>query len=391
MWLSKLNTMRNILIVYIFIISCDLTMKLPDINNKIIPDNTPFITGIIEASNDSTFYYPQITVGYVSDADFSNEIRLLKNIPGLFSPTQLIQIYKTVRGFNLNYHYENEAQVIIKGPLGQENEKKILLDNEDFGVYGDTKSDLMLLPGHYYELYVKLTDGRVFTSKTHIPSNVSFSIPDSIGLEVRLTHFGDGTPKEESYKNFYTYFHIPNDSRLFEIQVNTNNDKYILLLESDVVLPFSDRSDYHRIGSYYGIFSNEVSLDSLRTFWLKDIDQYYIYQNAFQIESHRYGFYSDGMWDNFQILDRNFTASGQTWNKISDDAKSALLTRDSTYLKRVSTIDEIGPDGEILPKDEANVIGFFAGSFSVYKKTVVYPIRNFDLDSVLTAHGVNND
>ena len=50
-----------------------------------------------------------------------------------------------------------------------------------------------------------------------------------------------------------------------------------------------------------------------------------------------------------------------------------------------------GENGNILPKKDLDAIGFFTGNFSVYKKTVLYPIRNYDIDSVLTANGINYD
>ncbi|MBO6872009.1 MAG: hypothetical protein JJ882_15505, partial [Balneola sp.] len=64
--------------------------------------------------------------------------------------------------------------------------------------------------------------------------------------------------------------------------------------------------------------------------------------------------------------------------------EEALSTRDSTYLFDVSTIEKIDENGKILPKSDNDAIGFFAGYFSLYKKTVLIPVRNFDLDSVLS-------
>lgn len=386
-----MKTIYYLIVLNYFYLGCNLSNHDLSETHKIIPDNTPFITGIIEASSDSTFYYPQVTVGYVTDADFSKENRVLKNIPGLFSPTQLIQIYKTVHSFGLTYDIVNDANVQLKGPLDHEDERIVTFENEGFGVYGDVNKELILVPNYSYELIVEMNDNSVFIAHTTIPKATDNNVPKSIKLDVVLKHYQDGTPREESIATVYTYFTQPRNSLLFEIQVNTNYDRYYSYLEPEEVFPFSDRSEFHRIGSFYGVFTNLQGSDSIKVGWSRTIDKTAVNEYPFEIEYHRYGYYGSGMWKNFQVLDNYFTESGDLWSEIFFENDRALREQDSTYLKRVSTIDEIGPDGEILPKDEANVIGFFAGSFAVYKKTVVYPIRNFDIDSVLTAHGLNND
>jgi hypothetical protein len=75
-----------------------------------------------------------------------------------------------------------------------------------------------------------------------------------------------------------------------------------------------------------------------------------------------------------------------TKNKFSDQFLApkfnAARDRDSTYLFRVSTIRKLGKNGKLLPKDASDAIGFFAGEFSLYEQTTLYPIRTFDLDSL---------
>ena len=95
--------------------------------DRIIPDKTPFITGIIEASNDTVFYYPQVTVGYATDAQFATPYFNVHHIPGLFSPTQWTQVVRTIERFELSYEFEDEAEVWIKGPLSHKNEKGFFL------------------------------------------------------------------------------------------------------------------------------------------------------------------------------------------------------------------------------------------------------------------------
>lgn len=105
--------------------------------NRRIPDNTPFISGIIEASNDTTHYYTQVVIGYATDGLFVDSYWELKHIPKLHSPTLWAQVVYTLQRFVLSFEVESEAVVTINGPLDHALERQIHLQYEGYGMYGD--------------------------------------------------------------------------------------------------------------------------------------------------------------------------------------------------------------------------------------------------------------
>ncbi|MBO6793180.1 MAG: hypothetical protein JJ895_04665 [Balneolaceae bacterium] len=376
--------------VTIFTYSCVNATTEVGKTHKIIPDKTPFISGFLDVSNDTTHYHPQVVVGYVSDARFVENYKELKNLTSLYSPTHLAQVVFTSRLFQLQFYTDSTALVEVSGPLDSQFSKTIQYQRESNSVYGDVNSQLKILPGHRYKLNVTLVDGRKFESITYIPEEVDIFIPDSIGLKVQLKHYEDGTPREESESHFWTKFEFPENTFISETQKNSSIDRELLFMEPWESFRFSDRSSFLRTGLSYGAWLSESDIDSVQTGWWINLTEPWFRKDLIVNQWRRFSFYSNGLWRNHQALNNRIAPFGN-WEDIYLEYGEAANQKDSTYLKRVSTIDEISPDGEILPKDEANVIGFFAGSFSVYKKTVVYPIRNFDLDSVLTAHGLNDD
>ena len=385
-----MKTIYYLIVLNYFYLGCNLSNHDLSETHKIIPDNTPFITGIIEYTNDTTHYYTQVVVGTVSDIRFVDKVQELKNIKGLHNPTQLAQVVFTTKRFGLQFYPEDSARVFVTGPLNDNHKNKVELFPEGNGVYGDKYSILNLEPAKNYQLEVIYQSGKVFQSSTYIPESVEIFIPDSIGLNVHLEHYEDGTPREESSPHYWIPFEYPSNTYITETQQNTSFDRELLFMEPWESFRFSDRGPFLRSGLSYGIWKTGHKTDSVRTGWWLNILDPWFNKSDTKEQWRRFSFYSDGMWRNHQNLDDYIVSVGE-WEEMHLESIEAANQKDSTYLKRVSTIDEIGPDGEILPKDEANVIGFFAGSFAVYKKTVVYPIRSFDIDSVLTAHGLNND
>ena len=64
---------------------------------------------------------------------------------------------------------------------------------------------MVLLAGNY-KLEVTLPDGRMYSSTTIIPEEAEIVIPDSVGIELTLKHYGTGEPYETSVGNHkYTF------------------------------------------------------------------------------------------------------------------------------------------------------------------------------------------
>ena len=366
--------------------ACD---KIPTNNSedgvyKIIPDDTPFIAGLLEATNDTVHHYPEIVVGYVSDGNFVPEYKEVKDIQELYNPTLWTQVVRTLQRFELTFEAESEAKVMVTGPLNKVQQKTVVYIHEGNGVYGDVNSELELLAGEKYLLEVKLPGERGYKKETIIPSETSLQTPDTVRLSVKYTPYHNGDPAESSDPHYFMYFNYPEHTYLTEIQSNNSNDRYQLFLEPDEKFLFEEKGNFLRLGSAYGVNVNGSSKDSIQKGWWRDLGYPWIQDHPIDIDYTRISYFSNGIWDNFQNLDNWFVLIGEEREAQYERFEEALSTRDSTYLFDVSTIEKIDENGKILPKSDNDAIGFFAGYFSLYKKTVLIPVRNFDLDSVLS-------
>lgn len=319
-------------VLALLLLNCMTTSSEKEHGNKIIPDKTPFVSGILDFSNDTTHYYPQVVVGYVSDARFIENYRELKNITGLFSPTHLAQIVQTLRRFQLQFYLDSTALVQVTGPLNSNDSKTIEFELEKNSVYGDVKSQLKVSTGESYRLNVELSDGRKFESITYIPEEVNIQVPDSISLNVELKHFEDGTPREVSDPHYWTYFDSPENTFISETQKNTSIDRELLFLEPWESFLYSDRGSYLRTGISYGAWISNNTRDSVQTGWWITLTEPWFHKDLTINQWRRFSFYSDGMWRNHQPLSNYIVPFGD-WEEVFHEYGEASSNKDSTYLK----------------------------------------------------------
>ena len=357
---------------------------------KMVPDHTPYIAGLIEASPDTTHHYPEIVVGYFTDI-YTDEkdpffSGVLREYPGIYSPTLLRQVVQTSILFGLAWAPESKAKVIVNGPLGTPQEQTVNFTHEGNGVYGDKDYALPRIPQGKYRLRVTLPDGRTYGQITQIPEATDIPVPDSISVPVEYRPYYDGTPKEEHTKQYNIIFDQPDDSYFTIIQYNSELDRDLLLLEPDERFKFTDRSNYWRTGIGYAGILNDAKPDTFKRGWVQSLNKP---RDEVWMINHwwfRFSFFDEGIGDMFSPLKNIFTTADGWVDQFFSPRGIAAAQNDSTYLFRVSTIRKVGGDGEFLPKEESDAIGFFSGYYSRYKQTTLYPIRNFDLDSVLTAN-----
>ncbi|XWN37843.1 MAG: hypothetical protein ROO71_02725 [Balneola sp.] len=343
--------------------------------------------GLIEATNDTVHHYPEVVVGYVSEGRFNDEREITSDIPNLFNPSLWTQTVRTFKSFGLSFKGEENAIVRIKGPASNSQENVVILTKKSSGLYGDVNSEIKLRPGEKYTLEIELFDGRKYQKETIIPKSTEIEIPDSIDLNIEFVPYQDGTPREESNPNKFYIFEYPEGNFLTEIQSNADTDRETLLLEDWEDFLFQDRGNYLRLGSMYALTIPSWDNDELRRAWIQDLSKNREKIWESKTQWMRFSFFSKDIGNNWQHMNEIFSSKGILWDEMYDRFIRAFTSRDSTYLFQVSTIEKVGENGEILPKSENDAIGFFAGYFSVYKKTVLIPVRNFDLDSVLSVHG----
>lgn len=388
--MEKIFTMI-LLLLLVLSISCGTNIQPETPIPKMVPDRTPYIAGLIEASPDTTHHYPEIVVGYFTDI-YTNQNEpyipgLVYENPGIYTPELFRQLNQTSILFGLQFEPEPEAVVTVRGPLGLSNEQKVTFTHEENGIYGDMNYALKRVPGGKYRLRVELPSGDTYGLITQIPEATNIPVPDSISVPVEYSPYNDGTPSEESIKGYDIVFEQPANSYFTITQHNSELDRELLLLEPDEKFAYTDRSNYLRTGiGYSGILTDAVPDTFIRR-WSQNLGKP---RDKVWMKNHwwmRFSFYDEAIGDMFfPVLDQ-FTSSEAWLNKLFTPSGDATVQNDSTYLFRVSTIRKVSDDGEFLPKEQSDAIGFFSGYYSRYKQTTLYPIRNFDLDSVLTANG----
>lgn len=357
-----------------------------------VPDNTPFIMGLIEASNDTLHYFPEFVVGFVSQKqrdDNDDVFKDYRDYNDIKNTDLLVQVVNTSKWFNLSFFPELDAVVRLEGPLSEISPKKVTLTNLGNGRYGDDTESLKLLPGESYKMETIFPDGRKYYSETIIPSQIDIDILNSFDIEVSLRKYetGEFYEKQKS-RNIIEYGFAP-ETKLLLIQNNTNQDREYLFLEPNEKFLFEERGDFVRSGSLYGVGLAKKGIDTLYQSWIQNlaIDRTQVIDSA--KHWYRFSFFSSGIGDRFIPMEEFYSAKEEWLNSMNSNLYKAFDTNDSTYLFRTSTIQKISENGDILPIEETDAIGFFGGYFSVYRKSTLIPIRNFDLDSLLTATGHN--
>lgn len=383
--------MYKLILLSLLFISC-VTNSKEEEYYPVIPDRTPYISGLLEATKDTVHHFPEVVIGYltnVKDENHSDFIRSSKDLPELYNIEQLSHLLNITQVWLLTWEEEQYAKVRVTGPIGLPSEQTVEYEHQGGGVYGDVNLDLDLIPEGVYRLDAELPDGRIYSSITTIPGKTEITIPDSITVQVEYAPYMDGTPREKHTSSYPVLYKHPEHYNQKILQLNTSLDRELLLMEDEEVFPFFDRAPYLHIGIMYSIGMVDTIEDTFNFVWGQDLnkpkEEIWQKQNSWL----RFSFFNDGLGEFYMPPVGLFSVNGDEWHKREREHFDAYMNRDSTYLFDVSTILKVDDNGDVLPKEESDAIGFFGGYFSVYKQTTLYPIRNFDLDSVLTAHGYN--
>lgn len=172
-----------------FLQNCDLQKESDFI--PLVPENTPFIVGVLEATNDTLHHYPEVFVGTVSNPEgFEAELEWFAE--GIWWPITNALVQRPTTRNDLKRIPDTDAQVIIKGPVGGPDEKSVHFAHERAGVYGDADYQLILKAGGEYELKVTMGDGRKYFATTKIPESFSWEVPESLMVNLELGQFYTG-------------------------------------------------------------------------------------------------------------------------------------------------------------------------------------------------------
>lgn len=383
--------MRYLVLLCLFILGtwgCGKEDVDDPLSIKIMPDKTPYVVGLLEASPDTTHHHPQIFVGYLTDpldryykpgAD-----PLSAGFKHIWSPTLWAQIYKKVGFFHLQIRKEDGAIVKLIGPLEGQT-KEIILKYEGDGVYGDIHRQLNIEAEKTYRLAVDYPDGRKYQAETTVPGMPQWvnQIPKETPIHTKVQY----NPADKKYPYLevsdlnYLSFILGNNNVYTVVKLNYENDREGWGLESGEDVPWANRGNYLRDGGTYDVRTNDLYRDSnLRKLypaygWLASPDKPIRTSTKMWVRLSQMGkelaphYYQLEYVDTAFYPEDNITRENDKWD--------AWANRDTTYWYRISNIKRQNPPSEAISHQKA--AGVFGSYSSRYATTTLIPIRDYNL------------
>jgi hypothetical protein len=346
----------------------------------LVPDETPFIVGVLEAAQDTVHHYSEVFVSTVSNPE-GFEAEPVWTTPGIWWPIVNALVTRPVTRNDLKRTADTGANVSITGPLGAPNEITVQFTNLGKGVYGDTQYKLTLEGGEQYNLLVTMSDGRQYMATTKIPELFEWEVPDTLTMELALDQYANGIYKEEDKQVAELPFSVGPDVGYIIRKANSEFDYFNFEVQEGSFL-FDDRGDFLREGASYGLF-DASSFPDKRVFmlgwdgngsnplrssenWMLSISQLNLPLSNFYYSVFRFlGTNPGGRWD------------------MQDQARlKALVERDNTFLFDISNVYKVNRNGEVLPNHQVDAIGVFGGYSAAYRRLTVIPQRSWDPDTL---------
>lgn len=373
--------MKNIIIILAIaglFQSCDIQKNSNF--TPLVPDDTPFIVGVLEATQDTVHHYPEVYVGTVSNPE-GYEAEPVWTTSGIWWPVVNALVTRPATRNDLKRSADTGANVVIKGPLGESEETTVQFTNLGKGVYGDTQYKLPLKGGKEYQLSVTMGDGRQYTAITRISELFKWEVPDSLTMELVLDQYSSGIYKEEDKQTVQLPFSVGPEVGYVILKANSEFD-YFNFQVSEGGFLFDDRGDFLREGATYGLF-DASSFPDKRAFtlgWdgngsnpLRDSENWML--SLSQLNLPLSNFY----YSLFRFVGTN---PGGRWDKQDQARLKALVERDTTFLFDISNILKVNGNGEVLPEHQTDAIGVFGGYSAAYRRLTVIPQRSWDPDTL---------
>lgn len=346
----------------------------------LVPDETPFIVGVLEATQDTVHHYPEVYVGTVSNPD-GYEAEAVWTTPGIWWPVVNALVTRPVTRNDLKRTADTGANVVIKGPLGAPVETTVQFTNVGKGVYGDTQYQLSLEGGEQYKLSVTMSDGRKYTAITKIPELFEWEIPDSLTMELALEQYPSGIYKEEDKQVAELPYSVGPEVGYVIRKANSEFDYFNFQVPEGGFL-FDDRGDFLREGATYGLF-DASSFPDKRAFtlgWDGNGSNPLRYSENWMLSLSQLNLpLSNFYYSLFRFVGTN---PGGRWDKQDQARLKALVERDTTFLFNISNILKVNGHGDVLSEDQTDAIGVFGGYSAAYRRLTVVPQRSWDPDTL---------
>lgn len=361
---------------------CDVLKKDSDYT-PLIPEKTPFITGVLEATADTVHHYPEVFVGTLSDPE-GFQAKPVWTTPGIWWPVTNAQVTRPVTRMDLKRVADTEAKVTVMGPIGQPNERIVQFTHEGNGIYGDVGYQLHLIGGGTYRLSVVMSDGRRYMAETRIPELFDLNMPDSAQIGLELKQHTNGVYYEQSIQPLSYSFSVDSSVGYLVTQENSEHDYHNLNVPPDGDLLFANRSNFLRFGAHYGVVDAYDFPDnrSVNISWIESDDGSPLRESEYwwltlnQLNKDLSRFY-------YSVFPQLSGNAGGRWDEQDWARIEVQKNHDSSYLfDYMSNIKKIGKDGEVLPKEQSNVFGVFGAYSTAYRNLTVIPKRSWDPDTL---------
>ena len=349
---------------------------------KLIPDETPYIIGILEHSPDTLFHHPQVYVALATDqADVNYSLlRDFEHKPNeeLWHPVAWAQVGLKLDRMKIRPVPYDRAEVSVTGPLGEPGEQTVPFPFETRGVYGNAARALDIRPQGRYRLDVRLADGRRYTAETTVPTTTECTLPDTMDVEVSLAASAPFDPTNyELGRAWFDWTPPPtSESDLTSYgQTGTLEEDYELnQLIPGESLPYEELNDWVRMGRRFGVFTTsyaahrhpDLSWGSTSAQPLRHTWRFWTRLYSLNLDLGRF-YNSEDQYTE--------TQDGDPWSDANWNLANVVRDRDTGYFPRVSNLRTVPTEGTPEPRDAVGVFGAFGAR---YGTTVLRAVRDFD-------------
>ena len=349
---------------------------------KLIPDETPYIIGVLEHSPDTLFHHPQVYVALATDQADVNYSLLqdFEHKPNeeLWHPVAWAQVGLKLSSFKIRPVPYDRAEVSVTGPLGEPGEQTVPFPFETRGVYGDAARALEIQPQGRYRLDVRLADGRRYTAETAVPTTTEWTLPDTMDVPVSLSASAPYDPTNYELGRVWFDWTPPpaSESELTSYgQTGTLEEDYDLnRLIPGESLPYEERNDWVRMGRRFGVFTTsyaghrhpDLSWGSTSDRPLRHTWRFWTRLYSLNLDLGRF-YKSEDQYTE--------TQDGDPWREANWNLANVVRDRDTGYFPRVSNLQTVPTEGTPEPRDAVGVFGAFGAR---YGTTVLRAVRDFD-------------
>lgn len=386
-----MNQLIKALCILVLVSSCSL---FEDYETKgtlapILPDSTLLVAGVATYSPDAAYYGTEVIVGrLINDGYYPSSEQ---KIPGSYWPIVRGQFLTRAGIASANIFAEKNARIILKNVSRN---KEFELIQVASGVYADPEFKLKFFPTDSLTLSVSINSEEKYFASTVIPDSPICDLPDTLFTELDLKIFnttpvGYAENTNPQYSNLEKRFEIIKpfsgfkNGNIFEITMQLSNQ----ILENGGEFKDTLPNNYVKLGRDYRYGTYGVYDDSVY-FW----GAYWIATSnvpvqssiiAYSVISQIDPFFSKG-YNNI----RNLVTTPANGTEIDpaftsrDSIRKDYLRKDNSYLYRVSNIYDADSDGKSMYESPKKAVGIFGSRTSIYRKTVLYPIRSWDPDTL---------